>query len=278
MSYTTSGPSTLKEENNKEKYYEYPILESVNEGKRSRWEEIKRRRHEDEMEYLREIFPSIMENYLVKGTIIKLDVNREGEEEDPDSSDYGIKAGVSDYEKKTGAYFLDEKTLIIADRDGNIYLVFVDEEGNFVEHITDAIHIIRTCKYDKESYIHKRHMPTRIPGHLRPLVIINNTTVNKTVNNITKTTNNINNMINFGTLKISDKEELEFLRRNYKPGGMYLLTEMKRHPEWMPKYRHKIKTEKLQICKSCGNKSVKNCCIDSSPKNRKVLTMVIGWH
>jgi len=38
-------------------------------------------------------------------------------------------------------------------------------------------------------------------------------------------------MINFSTLKISDEEELEFLRRNYKPGGIYPLKEMRKHPE-----------------------------------------------
>ena len=83
---------------------------------------------------------------------------------------------------------------------------------------------------------------------------------------------------NFNALKISDEEDLEFLRRNYKPGGIYPLKEMRKHPEWMPEYRYKIKIRKMHICKSCGNKWVKDCCIYYSQKNRKVLTMVIGWH
>ena len=53
---------------------------------------------------------------------------------------------------------------------------------------------------------------------------------------------------------------------------------MKRHPEWMPKYRYKITTSRMHICKSCKQKWVKKCCNSYSQENRSMLTMVIGWH
>jgi hypothetical protein len=122
--------------------------------------------------------------------------------------------------------------------------------------------------YNPESFIRKRHEPVKIPGYLRLLIIIENKI------NIT---NNVINKSN--ALRISEPSGVEdFLEINYKRGGMYPLVEMKRHPEWRPRYRYVIITERVNICKSCKQKSAKNCCSEYSQKNRSKVTMVIGWH
>ena len=242
MSYITSaqsiGLSTLQKEDNKE---ECTILESVNEEKGSRWKEIKRKRYEEGMEYLKRFFSFP----VVEGTIVKLDVCEDN-------------TSVEDYKDKTGVYFLDENTLILGDEDNNIYLVFRKEEDEFVKHVAETIHVMGTYEYDIESVIHKRHEPARIPAHLRPLIVINNT---------------INN---FSTLKISEEEN--FFEKNYKRGGMCFLKDMKSHPEWMDEYKDRVQVKRVNICKSCRRKAKKGCCKYYSAENRVMLMMVIGWH
>ena len=170
-------------------------------------------------------------------------------------------------------------TLIIGD-DGSACLIFKGEEGN----ITEKIQVIDNCDYDQNSKIYKWNEPIGLPAHLKSLVIINNTT-NNTINN-TKISNsirdnvvsgNMNTIINnFDSLKVSEEED--FFRRNYKPGGMCSLKEMKNHPEWIDKYMDRIETKKVQICKSCRTKWRKGCCGGYSRTNRVALVMVIGWH
>ena len=232
-------------------------------------EEKKKKRYEDDICYLKDFFPSINKDNLIVGTVLKL--NNEGEEDDDDK--YGNKkAGVFDYEEVTGVYFLDEDTLITEDWDGNIYVVFKDEYGNFVDLVTKNILLLKTYKYNFGSIIHKKQEPKGIPEHLRTLIVINNT------DNSIRTINNTNTVINnFNALNISGPNvSKRFLEKNYKLCGMFPLVEMKKHPEWRSKYRHELDVERIQICKSCGNKSRKGCCESYHATNRKILKIVIG--
>lgn len=49
------------------------------------------------------------------------------------------------------------------------------------------------------------------------------------------------------------------------------------HSKDFPGYKKYLEIKKVQICKSCGKKSLKGCCSGYNASNRSVLTMVIGW-
>jgi hypothetical protein len=69
-----------------------------------------------------------------------------------------------------------------------------------------------------------------------------------------------------------------FFEKNYKPGGMCSLKEMKRHPEWKDEYAKRIEVRKMHMCKSCKRKWMKGCCKNYSQENRVMIKMVIGWN
>src|SRR5262245_4308931 len=117
------------------------IIENVKEREKNR-EEMKKKNHEEAMNYIQELFTS-----GIKGIIIKLD-----------SADLGDTNGADDYEKKTGVFFLDEKTLILEDSENNDYLVFNKGDGEVITRdITEKIHVIDKYDYNLESFIRKKH-------------------------------------------------------------------------------------------------------------------------
>jgi hypothetical protein len=233
--------------------------------------ERKEKRYKEDMEYLRRHFPSSIE-----GIIIKL------ESYDYDNPKLDIPA-LEYYERETGVDALSESTLILADDENSSYLIFIKEDGEVVtKHIGDSIHVLERYEYNRESTIRKRHEPTRIPKHLRPLIIINNTTINNTiVNNING--DNINgdviNVINkFDAIKVSEYDDIKDLfGRNYNQEVMYPIKEMKKHPCWRKEYRSMLEVKQVHMCNSCGTKSHKGCCPAYSPGNRTKIKMVIGW-
>ena len=237
--------------------------------------EKKEKRYKEDMEYLRRYFPSSIE-----GFIIKLDSY------DYDNPRSDIPA-LEYYERETGVDALNESTLVLADDENSSYLIFIKEDGEVVtKHIGDSIHVLEKYEYDRESMIRKRHEPTRIPKHLRPLIIINNTTINNTMNNTTVNNiggDNINgdviNVINkFDAIKISEYDEIKDLfGRNYNQEVMYSIKEMKKHPEWRKEYRNMLEVKKVEICKSCKKRWRKGCCEEYSRKNRSVILMATGW-
>ena len=58
---------------------------------------------------------------------------------------------------------------------------------------------------------------------------------------------------------------------------MVSLAYVKRHPEWRNEYLKDVETNFVNICKSCGSKAIKGCCLEYSATNRKKIKMVIGW-
>lgn len=222
----------------------------------------KKKKYENEMRYLNKYFSDPLE---LEGIIFKLD-----------ATDFGVTNGGDDYEKITGVDFLEEKTLIVGDDDNNSYLIFNKEKEEVDNnHVTDKVHILDKFYYDSESFIRKKHEPTNLPEYLRPFIIIKNE-INITNNIINSSITNVNDL---KYLRITEMNRIEdFLERNYERGGMYPLRDMKRHLEWIPKYRESVEVKRLQICKSCGGRSVKGCCERYSRKNRSMITMVIGWY
>jgi hypothetical protein len=228
-------------------------MEAAEEKRKIRLEKQEKIYNED-MGYLRRYFPSSIE-----GIIIKLDAY---DYDNPKS----VISSFKYYKRKTGVNALDEDTLILADDDNNSYLVFIKEDGEVItKHIGPGICIMETYKYGRGSEIRNRHEPTRIPKHLKSLIIINNTTINNTIGSMVN---------NFNALKIS--EPSSFLEKNYKRWGMYPLREMKKHPEWRKEYRNMLEVKRINICKSCKKRWLKGCCINYSQTNRVQIMMVIG--
>ena len=202
------------------------------------------KRHENDLMYLREFFPS-----NIKGIIIKI---------------FASKSEGCNYEKITGKKLLEENTLILGDNDNNVLLVFQKEKDKRIitKKIASDIHIIEKFDYDFGSLIHKRREPSAIPSHLKEHLTF--------VNIQTSVTDN------FDSLKISD--DLSFFEKNYKKGGICSLSKMIRHDEWTDEYRNLVKTGKVHICKSCRKKWLKGCCEQYARDNRIQLVMVIDWH
>jgi hypothetical protein len=211
-----------------------------------RRKEEKKKEYEADLDFLDQFFHSSE----VKGTILKLSPYDDDSPENMSSFDY--------YKMKTGVSVLKERTLILGTEDNESLLVFLKEDVKLIEGMISSISIIGTYKYDEESCIRNKLPPARIPDYLRSVIFINN--------------------IDSNIPNIQDEQVLGFLRKNYNPGGMYPLTLVRKHPEWIPRYRHHITIERIHLCKSCGNKSMSNCCPEYDPKNRKMLLMVIGWH
>ena len=207
------------------------------------WKQQKLAQYNKDIMHLTEInlYPEITNNDTI---IIKLDAV------DDDSNDY---------KETTGVHFMDEKTLILGDEDNNAILIFLpcDDEKVRTRSITKNMHVINKFCFDSNSVIHNKHEIVPMPNHLKSVIINYNTVIN-----------------NFISRNIS----VDFLDNNYKQGGMHPLKDMKRHHEWIPEYRTHIKVERINMCKSCGNKAHKNCCASYDPKNRVRTTMVIGWH
>jgi hypothetical protein len=216
-----------------------------------RWKEQKLKRYNEEVIHLieRDLYPIITGDDKI---IVKLNAV------DDDSNDY---------KDKTGVHFMDEPTLIIGDKDNNALLVFERGEvqaKHITKHITKNMHIINKFCFDLDSIIHKRHEIAPMPVHLKSVIINNYINYNPIINNFQSCT--LSNI------------SVDFFERNYKRGGMYPLEDMKRHPEWIPEYRKQVEVKRIDMCKSCGQKFVKGCCINYNPKNRSMKTMVIGWH
>jgi len=212
------------------------------------WEERKKKKYEDELGYILNLFTS----YTIEGIIIKIDASEDGD---------------SDYKEKTGVNFLEEETLILGDDDNDAFLIFRKEKDKVAstKDITKNIHVINSYNFESGSIIHKKCRPAKVPNHLRAhLALVNVNIYNNIVNN-------------FNNMKISPEGEEDFFSKNYKKGGMCSLKQMKRHPEWKDEYENKIETKRVHICKSCKGKWMKDCCEDYSRKNRVMLKMVVGW-
>ena len=69
-----------------------------------------------------------------------------------------------------------------------------------------------------------------------------------------------------------------FMHKFYNEGGMVPIKNVKMHPEWTKEYETCITTKRVNMCKSCKEKSHKGCCLEYSSSNRVMIKMVIGWH
>lgn len=263
--------------------------------RRMNWEEEKRRKNEEAVKYLEELFP--FNPLEIEGVIVKLD-----------ATDYGTTSGADDYTEMTGTNPFKVPTLIVGDDDNNKYMVFKEEKEVITKDITERVHIMKKYYYDSNSSIYRKNEPIELPDHLRPLIVINKIKINKnkinsdntftstTVNNIKERSININENIinnglvnNFKNFKISErsKDLQEFLENNFKRGGICPLKDMRRYKGWRAKYRRDLNDiiDDIDICKSCGERWLKGCCDEyyvkddniNKKRNNKRILMVFGW-
>ena len=189
-----------------------------------------------------------------------------------------------------GAEVFDEETLIIGKREESVCLIFKKEEEGKIKNreLTDKIYVLDDLDFNQNSIIHKLLEPAKLPEHLRPLIVINNfnvTNINNVVNS--RIGGSVGN-INLKSLTISKRGNpgdrirgglfKDFIERNYKPGGMCPIKEMKSHPQWIPEFRREVETTRINACKFCKGKWVKGCCPRHTTNSRTMTTMVIGWH
>ena len=257
---------------------EYPgdpkIDRNTYEEKKARWntrEERKKERYNREVQFLKKFFPLRIEGIIVE--LITQDEYAEGTE-------YEEYTSIIEYRKMTnGAEVFDEETLIIGKGEESVCLVFKKEEEGKIKNreLTDRIYVLDELDFNQNSVIHKLFEPAKLPEHLRPLIVINNVVNSRIgggVGNINLDSLTISKGGNPGN-RIRGGLFNDFIERNYKPGGMCSLKEMKSHPEWKNEYRNKLEVKKVNICKS-RKKCTKGCCRNYRPTNRKVLLMVIG--
>ena len=197
-----------------------------------------RQRFNREVDFLRNYFPCLGK---MEGIIVKLDTD----------------GGFDNYQKEIGDP-MEENTLIIADEDNNTLLFFNYSSKTYKTKILEGVTVITTFCYDKESQIHRKKSPIDVPSHLEKYIFDFALT---------------NSFRDF-TIKQPDED---FLERNYQKSGMILLKEMKKHPEWKEEYRNNIGIKRIQICKSCSKRWLKDCCSEYRRDNRTMLKMVIGW-
>ena len=198
----------------------------------------------EEVGFLRTLFPSLDK---IEGIIMKLDTHK----------------GFDNYQKEIGDP-MKEDTLIIGDPQNNVLLFFkCSNDRKHKTEIFEGITILDIYCYNKESTIYKKGNPINVPSHLERYVF-------------DFASEDLSLYNSFSGLKIRELGN-PFVENNYRKGGMMPLKKMKSHPEWKELYRADVEIKKVQVCKSCGKKSAKGCCLEYSTKNRSVLTMVIGW-
>ena len=191
-----------------------------------------------EAEYLKTLFPTLDK---IEGIIVKLDT----------------EGGFNNYQNKIGDP-MEENTLILGDEDNNVLLFFKCSSKSHKKSIFEGVTVLDQFRYSSKSIIHRKRSPVDVPLHLGKYIF-----------------DFVPIECSMGNLTI-EKPRHTFLE-NYTKGGMMPLKEMKRHPEWKEEYKKCIEIKKVQICKSCGKKSLKGCCPSYNASNRSVLTMVIGW-
>ena|SRR5438270_6208432 len=165
-----------------------------------------------EAEFLRNFFPCL-DN--MEGIIIKLDTD----------------GGFDNYHKEIGDP-MEENTLIIADEGNNTLLFFNYSNKSYKTKILEGVTVMTRFCYDRESQIHRKRRPIDVPPHLEKYIfdfVLDDS---------------------FNSILIKQVDE-KFLERNYQKGGMILLKEIKKHPEWKEEYRKNIEVKRIQICKTC---------------------------
>ena len=181
-----------------------------------------------------------------------------------DASDHPDK----EYTEKFGVNFMDEDTLIVGDEMNNVLFVYQDENKIVTENITKLIHVMNKLRLTPGCIVYKKTEPAKVPPHIK---------VN--LNFIHQSAETINN--NFSNIDISSQNidtVQKYLETYFHKGGMCSLKQLSRHPEWNVAYRNKVKTCKINICKSCYKKWLLGCCTNYNRNNRTMWVMVVGWH
>jgi hypothetical protein len=209
---------------------------------------IQQRRHRD-LEYVNSLFK---DTEHITGTILRVDV---------DIGLYNYTSTIGDPMK--------EETLILGDPENNIIMCFQQQDGMCNKGIIlEGVNIVPYFKYGVECRVHKRQEPGKLSNNL--INIITNVHITNVSNSFSE--------INLEKPGQSNDGTDRFMSCYYRKGGMVLLADVKRHPEWNNEYLQNVETRFVNICKSCGSKAIKKCCPEYSSNNRKKLKMVIGWH
>ena len=157
---------------------------------------------------------------------------------------------------------LNEKTIIAT---SGIDLVLLFKPLHLIRSIPDfdileGVKVLKTFSFTQGYKLQNKHMfrPAHVPDYIEEYI-----------------SNSIANV--FSRLTIGNENGNNFFNNNYDKGGMVSLADVKRHPEWRTKYLKDVETNFVNICKSCGSKAIKGCCLEYSATNRKKIKMVIGW-
>ena len=204
-----------------------------------------------EAEYLKRLFPNLNK---IEGIIVRLDT----------------EGGFDNYQSKIGDP-MEENTLILGDEDNNVLLFFKCSSKSHNKNIFEGVTVLDQFSYSSKSIVHRKRDPVDVPHHLEKY-IFDFASISAGLGG------SCSEYALAGSLKNLriEKPEHTFLK-NYAKGGMMPLKEMKKHPEWKEEYRKYLEIKKVQICKSCGKKSLKGCCPGYGASNRSMLTVVIGW-
>lgn len=191
--------------------------------------------------YLESIFPDI---YKIEGIILKLNVD----------------IGYNNYIAKFGDP-LKINTLILADTDNSVIIIFKTDKRSIVRHMTKEVIVMKSYSYDNDTIILKRVSPEPVPTELEKHIFdINPSDIIKQFEGL--------------TVKPSIQD---FLDKYYVEGGMASFRQMKALPEWIEEWRNHLEIKAVQMCRSCGKRAIKGCCDKYKATNRKTIFMVIGW-
>ena len=157
---------------------------------------------------------------------------------------------------------LNEKT-IIATSGTDLVLLF--KPLHLIRSIPDfdileGVKVLKTFSFTQGYKLQNKHMfrPAPVPDYIEEYI-----------------SNSIANV--FSRLTLGNENGDNFFNNNYDKGNMVSFADVKRHPEWRNEYLKNVETNFVNICKSCGSKAIKGCCLEYSATNRKKIKMVIGW-
>jgi len=241
-------------------------------------------RYKKESRYINNLFGST----IIKGIIIKIIPSDDGNLE---------------YKEKTGKKFMEENTLILGDKEYNIFLVFKEEEYRVkTNRIANTVHIMDRYEFNKDSIIHKMEEPVQVPDYLMDHLVFHSNNSKSVVSSVgdkvvdSEKKEVLISPLGFGLTSQAYKAEpitgfrKNYLERAYKKEAKFFTIyykedeesmcswkEMKKHPEWKDEYGNNLNVKNVHMCRSCKKKWKSGCCEEYSQTNKTTWKMVIGW-
>ncbi len=177
----------------------------------------------------------------------------------------------TDYNKKFGVNFMDERTFLFSDENNNSLMVYRDLEKVIPTSITPSIHVLNFLCLTSSCFVHKQMDPIQVPEHIK-------VNLNFVQNNIQQNAETITNNMHNLQLSHTNKFVLEtYCDSFFIKGEIMSIKQLTQHPMYTKSFRDKIITRNMHICKCCNKKYLKGCCENYSLKKRSTRLMVLGW-